>query len=167
MKDSLGNIFKLAWTTIKAVWDVVVSYFKTIWSNIANIFKVVKSVLSGDFKGAWDAIKTKTETLTAEAKEKAAEVFDKYMKVFAGADNTENITKDNIVAMQVSNSFKNVEDSSKFIKDYKILPIDDAEREKIEKFFQSEALKSKDPDGKVKCKVRVCFYVLYSLKIDE
>lgn len=75
------------------------------------------------------------DTQLAEAKEKAAEVFDKYMKVFAGADNTENITKDNIVAMQVSNSFKNVEDSSKFIKDYKILPIDDAEREKIEKFF--------------------------------
>ena len=107
------------------------------------------------------------EKQLAEAKESAAKVFDAYMKVFAGADNTENITKKNITAVQVSNNFKSVKDSDKFVKDFKIVPIGNAEREQIEKRFQEQSIKSKDPDSKVKCTIRMCFYVSYSLKVDE
>ena len=51
------NYFKMAWENIKAVWDVVAAYFKTIFENIKLVFSAVKSVLSGDFSGAWEAIK--------------------------------------------------------------------------------------------------------------
>ena len=53
----LVDYFKTAWKNIKVVWDVVVKYFKTLWENIKLIFSAVKSVLSGDFSGAWGAIK--------------------------------------------------------------------------------------------------------------
>ncbi|MBO5862656.1 MAG: phage tail tape measure protein, partial [Paludibacteraceae bacterium] len=53
----IAKYFQMAWENIKIVWDVVVSYFKMIWENIKLVFSAVKSVLSGDFSGAWDAIK--------------------------------------------------------------------------------------------------------------
>lgn len=55
--QKLVDYFRMAWENIKAVWSVVVAYFKTIWENIKLVFSAVKKVLSGDFSGAWDAIK--------------------------------------------------------------------------------------------------------------
>lgn len=55
--QKLADYFRMAWENIKAVWSVVVAYFKTIWENIKLVFSAVKKVLSGDFSGAWDAIK--------------------------------------------------------------------------------------------------------------
>lgn len=69
------------------------------------------------------------------AKKKTAETLDKYMKVFAGADNTEDISSKNINAVQVSNSFIDVKQASNFIKDFDIVPISDVEREETEKRF--------------------------------
>lgn len=51
------NYFKTAWEVIKKEWDMVAGYFKTIFENIKLVFSAVKAVLSGDFEGAWDAIK--------------------------------------------------------------------------------------------------------------
>lgn len=56
IKDTV-NGFKLAWAMIKATWKVSTAWFKYIWDTIKGIFSVVKNVLSGDFQGAWDAIK--------------------------------------------------------------------------------------------------------------
>lgn len=53
----LVDYFRMAWENIKAVWNLAVSYFKTVFENIKLVFSAVKSVLSGDFSGAWDAIK--------------------------------------------------------------------------------------------------------------
>lgn len=55
--QKLADYFRMAWENIKAVWSVVVAYFKTIFENIKLVFSAVKKVLSGDFSGAWDAIK--------------------------------------------------------------------------------------------------------------
>jgi len=45
------------WAYIRAIWDFAATYFQAVWDSIALIFEVVKDVLSGDFSGAWDAIK--------------------------------------------------------------------------------------------------------------
>lgn len=55
--DAIINYFKTAWEVIKKEWDMVAGYFKTIFENIKLVFSAVKAVLSGDFEGAWKAIK--------------------------------------------------------------------------------------------------------------
>ena len=57
VKEILLGFFKTAWEAIKAVWDMVISYFTMVWAGIKAIFAVVKGVLSGDFSSAWEAIK--------------------------------------------------------------------------------------------------------------
>lgn len=57
--DAVVSVFQAAWDGIKKIFDIPVvrDYFGAIWGTIEGIFSVVKAVLSGDFQGAWDAIK--------------------------------------------------------------------------------------------------------------
>lgn len=55
--ENIKQAFVTAWENIKAAWDAAQPYFQAIWDAIQSIFSVVESVLSGDFAGAWEAIK--------------------------------------------------------------------------------------------------------------
>lgn len=57
--SSIAQYFSDAWNKIKTVWSnsLISKYFNAIWNTIKGIFSVVKSVLSGNFSGAWEAIK--------------------------------------------------------------------------------------------------------------
>jgi len=57
--SNIAKFFSDAWNKIKSVWSnsTIGKYFGQVWNTIKGIFSVVKSVLSGDFSGAWDAIK--------------------------------------------------------------------------------------------------------------
>ena len=118
--------------------------------------KIVNSDVSDDYD----------RQLSAKTVE-VAKVIDKYMNVFAGADNTKDINKSNVIAMQVSNDFKSVKDCSKFIKDFKIQPISSKEQETIDAKLRQDSANSKDASGKVECTARMCFYVKYVLKVEQ
>jgi phage-related protein len=82
MGDSpIAIYFQTAWENIKIIWDTVVAYFQMIWDNIKLVFSAVKSVLSGDFSGAWEAIKQ----IFANAGEFVAKAWENMKK---GASNT-------------------------------------------------------------------------------
>lgn len=57
--SNIAQFFSDAWSKIKSVWGntIISKYFTQIWNTIKGIFSVVKSVLSGNFSGAWEAIK--------------------------------------------------------------------------------------------------------------
>lgn len=100
-------------------------------------------------------------------KKDIAASIEKYMKVFAGADNVKSINDSNVIAVQVSNSIASVKDAPKFVKDFKIQPISDTEKEIINKDFNTQSLVKKDKNGRAKFKIRMCFYVKYMLKVEE
>lgn len=75
----LVNSFRLAWENIKVIWDVAVKYFRMIWENIKLAFSAVKAVFSGDFSGAWDAVKK----IFGNSAEFFGEVWSGIKKVFA------------------------------------------------------------------------------------
>lgn len=81
IRDTVAG-FKLAWTRIKATWQVSTAWFKYIWDTIKGIFSVVKNVLSGDFGDAWDEIKKIFSP--SRAKEFFGQVFDAIKDSFIG-----------------------------------------------------------------------------------
>lgn len=56
---NIAEFFSNAWKTIKEVWSnsTIGKYFKQVWETIKGIFSVVKEVFSGNFSGAWEAVK--------------------------------------------------------------------------------------------------------------
>ena len=81
IRDTVAG-FKLAWTRIKATWQVSTAWFKYIWDTIKGIFSVVKNVLSGDFGDAWEEIKKIFSP--SRAKEFFGQVFDSIKDSFVG-----------------------------------------------------------------------------------
>ena len=81
IRDTVAG-FKLAWTRIKATWQVSTAWFKYIWDTIKGIFSVVKDVLSGDFGDAWEEIKKIFSP--SRAKEFFGQVFDSIKDSFVG-----------------------------------------------------------------------------------
>lgn len=62
LKNAVAKIkdfFSNAWESIKKVFSgtIIGAYFQAIWNTIKGIFSVVKNVLSGNWSGAWEAIK--------------------------------------------------------------------------------------------------------------
>lgn len=57
--SNIAGFFSDAWKKIKDTWSnsVVGKYFTAVWNTIKGVFSVVKNVLSGNFSGAWEAIK--------------------------------------------------------------------------------------------------------------
>ena len=86
----------------------------------------------------------------------SSKIIEGYMVVFAGADNV-NINENSIGIMQVSNEFSSP-NSKGFVKLFEIQPIDDAEKEKI------AATAKADPKN---AKIKVCFYVQYTLNVEK
>ena len=85
LMESIRNTvagFKLAWTRIKATWQVSTAWFRYIWDTIKGIFSVVKDVLSGDFGDAWEEIKKIFSP--SRAKEFFGQVFDAIKDSFIG-----------------------------------------------------------------------------------
>ena len=85
--EDIKQFFIAAWEKIKEIWNVsgIGGYFQQIWNTIKGIFAVVKAVLSGDFKGAWEAIKgivSGWSKYFAEQWEKIKGVFSNAWSVF-------------------------------------------------------------------------------------
>ena len=57
--SNIAQFFSDAWAKIKSVWSnsIIGKYFGQVWDTIKGVFSVVKNVLSGNFSGAWEAIK--------------------------------------------------------------------------------------------------------------
>lgn len=59
--DVLGVVlpaaFESAKTAVKIAWDAIVLVIETAWDIISGVFLVITRFLSGDFEGAWRALK--------------------------------------------------------------------------------------------------------------
>lgn len=55
---ALTVAFQNIGTVIGGVWEGIKTAISTAWNVISGIFNIIKSVLSGDFGGAWTALKT-------------------------------------------------------------------------------------------------------------
>lgn len=77
----IKDFFAGAWTKIKEVFSnsIIGQYFKSVWETIKGIFSVVKSVLSGNWSGAWSAIKA----IVGTWKDYFSNVWTKIKNVFA------------------------------------------------------------------------------------
>lgn len=121
-----------------------------------NAVDIVKNDISGNYNNQ-----------ISERAKAAAEIIDKYMKVFAGADNIKDISEKNVISIQVSNDIKSVKDYAKFVKDFKIQKISDKEHEVMNAKMRQDSVNSKEADGKIKVTDRMCFCVKYIMKIKE
>lgn len=100
---------------------------------------------------------------TNNAKKRAAEQINSYMKVFAGEDNVKQINEQSLGYVFVAESVKNTNDKS-FISDFQFQEAPDAEKQKMALDFK-KAL-GKDP-SKPNCNHRMCFYVNYTLDAEK
>ena len=102
-----------------------------------------------------------------KSKEAVSKTIERYMKVFAGADNVNAIKVENVSDVQVSESIKSIKDIPAMLDAFDIKPISDQEKTKLNEYFKSQALKNKDKNNEVECVVRMCFYVKYRLNIEQ
>ena len=102
-----------------------------------------------------------------KSKEAVSNTIERYMKVFAGADNVNAIKVENVSDVQVSGSIKSIKDIPAMLDAFDIKPISDQEKTKLNEYFKSQALKNKDKNNEIECVVRMCFYVKYKLNIEQ
>lgn len=100
-----------------------------------------------------------------EGKEKAKEFLTTYMRVFAGTDNVKDISLDNIAAIEISQKVKDSNDSA-LVKMYEIIPITDAEKQKLIADFRA-TLKKNPNNTENNCTARICYKIKYDLNVDK
>lgn len=130
--------------------------------TLVQIRDIIKNVLSTNEK-VIDGISKYNEELKKK-KEEVMPLLEKYMNVFAGADNVKNWDEKNVIAVQVSSQLKGPNDTN-LVKNFEIQPISEKEREVLNSNFKSKGVKSKD--GIISCTAKMCFYVEYKLSVNE
>lgn len=71
--DEISTFFSVVWGNMKKGWEIAWNAIKMVvdiaTTGITNALKVFFQILDGDFEGAWDTIKTTTETVWGILKE--------------------------------------------------------------------------------------------------
>lgn len=129
----------------------------------SDAFKEKVAEMRKELEDAMKKEKDEYEATVGKIKKAATEALKIYLGVFAGKDNVDNFNESSVGMMNISNTVKDSTDKN-LVKTYEIQPMPDQENGQLIAQFKQNALKN---PGKPNCKLRVCFYVLYSLNVEK